>query len=110
MFEKYLKIIKDRISASSDRDPQKEVILPERDWQRVIVLFIVINIFVAFLNASFFYYINNDDTFTYGGGIDASISSTSRNKIEKAILYLKEKEAKENYLLSHRPEIADPSR
>ena len=53
MFEKYLKIIKDRISASSDRDHQKEVILPERDWQRVIVLFIVINIFVAFLNASF---------------------------------------------------------
>lgn len=110
MFEKYLAIIKEKIGDVSDAELSKEIILPERDWKRLVGLFLVLNIFIAGLSAYYYYYINNDDTFAYGGGFDASISIASRNKIEKAITYLKEKEAKENYLLSHRPSIADPAR
>lgn len=110
MFEKYLKNITGKIRAVSYYDPKKRVISPARDWQRLVVLFLVINVFIAISSAYFFYRINGDDTFIYENGKNAVAGSISRDKIEKAISYLKEKEAMENYLLLHRPDIADPSR
>ena len=99
-----------RIKSSFDRDPGKIPVHPDRIWFFTIMLFFAVVIAISLFSFYFFRSINSDSYFTTNIGSGDSLNTISREKLNKALEYLHNKEANFEYVKNHKPNIIDPSK
>ncbi|MFA6078014.1 MAG: hypothetical protein WC724_03285 [Candidatus Paceibacterota bacterium] len=99
----------ERILRWFDRDPERIELRATRDWNLMLIFFILINILILITTTIFFFSINKRELLPVSELSTDSIARLDKGKVEKAAGVIEKREAGLQDLLKSPPKIVDPS-
>lgn len=110
MIEQKIRNLAFKLSAAFDRDPGKFELSTGRDWALTAALFAAAVIAAAAWNSYLYLGISRDEAFSLGAGVAQPGEEITREKVEQAYEYFREKDSRFESVRSNRTPVADPSR
>jgi hypothetical protein len=99
----------EKITRWFDRDPEKIELRATRDWNMVLVLFIVINVAIVVANMTFFFFITRRELLPVSELSSDSVSRLDKEKVIKAAQIIENREKVFQDLVAFPPKVVDPS-
>jgi flagellar basal body-associated protein FliL len=98
-----------RFTQLRDNDKLKMEITPRKDWQLLVVFFVVLAVIVAATSFYIFVHIENDEIFLAKGEDRPALKVFNAAKLKNIIQTLRSREEDLANLKANRPHVVDPS-
>ena len=94
----YFKNLLFRLKAAADRDPEKSLLAPNRDWARAVFIFLAAVALAATGSAYLYLSISDNEAFSLRAP-EGRKEAVTKERLDEALLYLQEKERRFDFVL-----------